>query len=212
MKKYYDITIVETLRKTVRVEAEDEHQAQQKVIDGYHQECYILTSDDYSETDFETENELVVRALGENDIDALKAIDEKTGWNMSKYPMLDKSLCVPAKFVYGLFLNEKLIGHCRLTPVNEDECPVSVMSHKLCSKHSHLLSRIYIVPEQHGKGWARFMIENAIEIKVKEMQLENEAIFVMPGREDIQKICEEIGFKQISITAFMLQPKGKNNE
>ena len=51
--KTFEVEITETLVKTVTVEAEDAHEAQQIVADGYHRGHYILLADDFRAVDFE---------------------------------------------------------------------------------------------------------------------------------------------------------------
>ncbi|MCM1269855.1 MAG: DUF3846 domain-containing protein [Faecalibacterium sp.] len=54
MKKY-NVTITETLKKTVEVEAESLEEAEQKVTDAWHNSEYILDADNFTEVDFEAE-------------------------------------------------------------------------------------------------------------------------------------------------------------
>jgi len=51
-KRYYKVAIVETLRRVVTVEAEDEMDAHQKVSDGWHNTKYILDSDYFEGAEF----------------------------------------------------------------------------------------------------------------------------------------------------------------
>lgn len=50
-KKYFNVEIVETLRRVVPVEAEDELDAHQKVSDGWRNSQYILEADDFAGCD-----------------------------------------------------------------------------------------------------------------------------------------------------------------
>lgn len=50
----YDVTITETLRKTVTVEAESMAEAEQMVNDAWHNSEYILDADDFQEVRFES--------------------------------------------------------------------------------------------------------------------------------------------------------------
>ncbi len=52
----YDVTITETLRKTVTVEAESMEEAEQIVSDQWNNSEYILDADDFIDVSFETEN------------------------------------------------------------------------------------------------------------------------------------------------------------
>lgn len=61
MKKY-KVTITETLSRDVEVSANSETEATQKVIDGYRAEKYVLTSDDYFDTDFSAEEIVKTRS------------------------------------------------------------------------------------------------------------------------------------------------------
>lgn len=54
MKKY-KITITETLSREVEVNADSEQEAIQKVSDDYRAEKYVLSSEDYMDTDFSAE-------------------------------------------------------------------------------------------------------------------------------------------------------------
>ena len=45
----FKVTIIETLRRTVEVEAGDQHEAEQVVSDGLHNSKYILDADDFVE-------------------------------------------------------------------------------------------------------------------------------------------------------------------
>lgn len=50
----YDVTIIETLKKTVTVEAESQWEAEQLVNDRWHNSEYILDADDFQEVQFES--------------------------------------------------------------------------------------------------------------------------------------------------------------
>ena len=49
MKKTYNVTIKETLGKTVQVEAESNQEARDMVIEDYYSENIVLTADDYTD-------------------------------------------------------------------------------------------------------------------------------------------------------------------
>lgn len=49
----YRVAIIETLRRTVEVEADDPNQAEQIVSDGWHRSEYILGAEDFAEVEFE---------------------------------------------------------------------------------------------------------------------------------------------------------------
>ena len=49
MKKTYNVTIRETLGKTVQVEAESDQEARDMVIEDYYSENIVLTADDYTD-------------------------------------------------------------------------------------------------------------------------------------------------------------------
>ena len=51
--KTFEVTITETLSRTVKVEAEDAYEAQTIVNDGYHRGHYILTAEDYQGVEYE---------------------------------------------------------------------------------------------------------------------------------------------------------------
>lgn len=51
-KNKYRVTIVETLTKTVEVEAENEREAEDVVKQRYWNSEYVLTADDYFDTEF----------------------------------------------------------------------------------------------------------------------------------------------------------------
>lgn len=50
--KLYTVTITETLRKTVTVDATSLCEAEEKVTEEYYDELHILTADDFSDVDF----------------------------------------------------------------------------------------------------------------------------------------------------------------
>lgn len=50
----YDVTITETLKKTVTVEAESQSEAEQLVSDAWHNSEYILDADDFVGVEFES--------------------------------------------------------------------------------------------------------------------------------------------------------------
>lgn len=50
--KRYRVAIVETLRRVVTVEAEDENDAHQRISDAWHNADYILTADDFDGAEF----------------------------------------------------------------------------------------------------------------------------------------------------------------
>ena len=52
----YKVTITETLKKTVTVEAESRNEAHQKVSDQWDNSEYILDADDFIGVEFEVEN------------------------------------------------------------------------------------------------------------------------------------------------------------
>ena len=47
------MTITETLKRTVEVEAENQHEAKQIVSDGWHNSKYILGAEDFVDVNFE---------------------------------------------------------------------------------------------------------------------------------------------------------------
>ena len=49
----FKVTITETLKRTVEVEAVDQHEAEQIVTDGWHSSKYILGSEDFIDVEFE---------------------------------------------------------------------------------------------------------------------------------------------------------------
>lgn len=49
----FKVTITETLKRTVEVEADDLHEAEQIVSDGWHSSKYILGADDFVDAEFE---------------------------------------------------------------------------------------------------------------------------------------------------------------
>ena len=49
----FKVTITETLKRTVEVEADDLHEAEQMVSDDWHSSKYILGADDFTDVDFE---------------------------------------------------------------------------------------------------------------------------------------------------------------
>ena len=49
----YRVTITETLKRTVEVEAGDPHEAEQMVSDGWHDSKYVLGSEDFIDVEFE---------------------------------------------------------------------------------------------------------------------------------------------------------------
>ena len=49
----FKVTITETLRRTVEVEANDQWEAEQMVSDGWHGSKYILSADDFTDVEFE---------------------------------------------------------------------------------------------------------------------------------------------------------------
>lgn len=49
----FRVTIIETLKRTVEVNADDSHDAQQMVSDGWHSSKYILGSEDFVGVEFD---------------------------------------------------------------------------------------------------------------------------------------------------------------
>ena len=47
------VTITETLKRTVEVEADSQHEAEQIVSDGWHNSKYILGAEDFVDVNFE---------------------------------------------------------------------------------------------------------------------------------------------------------------
>ena len=52
-KQNFKVTITETLKRTVEVEADDRQGAEQMVSDGWHDSKYILGSEDFVDVEFE---------------------------------------------------------------------------------------------------------------------------------------------------------------
>lgn len=55
----FRVTITETLRRTVEVEADDHHEAEQMVSDGWHSSKYILGAEDFADVEFEATSVVV---------------------------------------------------------------------------------------------------------------------------------------------------------
>ena len=49
----FKVTITETLKRTIEVEAGDQHEAEQMVSDGWHDSKYVLGADDFADVEFE---------------------------------------------------------------------------------------------------------------------------------------------------------------
>jgi hypothetical protein len=49
----FKVTITETLKQTVEVEATDRHEAEQTVSDGWRSSKYILDAEDFADVKFE---------------------------------------------------------------------------------------------------------------------------------------------------------------
>ena len=49
----FEVTITEALKRTVEVEVDDQHEAEQMVSDGWHSSKYILGSEDFDGVEFE---------------------------------------------------------------------------------------------------------------------------------------------------------------
>ena len=49
----FTVTITETLKRTVEVEADDQQQAEQVASDGWHSSKYILDADNFVDVEFE---------------------------------------------------------------------------------------------------------------------------------------------------------------
>lgn len=49
----FKVTITETLKRTVEVEADNQQQAEQMVSDEWHRSKYILDADDFVDVEFE---------------------------------------------------------------------------------------------------------------------------------------------------------------
>lgn len=60
MRKAYSVTITETLKMMVTVEADDQQQAEQMVSNGWHNSNYILGAENFVDVKFEA-----VPAVGE---------------------------------------------------------------------------------------------------------------------------------------------------
>ncbi|MCD7920584.1 MAG: DUF3846 domain-containing protein [Clostridiales bacterium] len=72
--KEYDVTITETLEKTVTVEAESREEAEELVEQNWNDSLYILDADDFSHVDFETKDE---RSVEREQISVLLVEPEK---------------------------------------------------------------------------------------------------------------------------------------
>lgn len=51
----FRVTITETLKRTVAVEADSQHEAEQIVSDGWHNSKHILGSEDFVDVNFEAD-------------------------------------------------------------------------------------------------------------------------------------------------------------
>lgn len=51
----FKVTITETLKRTVEAEADDQHEAEQMVSDGWKDSKYVLGADDFVGVNFEAE-------------------------------------------------------------------------------------------------------------------------------------------------------------
>jgi len=49
----HKVTITEILKRTLEVEAGDQHEAEQMVSDGWHDSKYVLGADDFADVEFE---------------------------------------------------------------------------------------------------------------------------------------------------------------
>ncbi|MCD7745858.1 MAG: DUF3846 domain-containing protein [Lachnospiraceae bacterium] len=52
--KEYDVTITETLEKTISMRAASKEEAEEKVRQGYYNSEYVLDADNFTEVDFKT--------------------------------------------------------------------------------------------------------------------------------------------------------------
>ena len=65
--KYFYTFVTETLTRPVVVKAENQEEAEQKVIDAYYNEKFVLDSSDFVEVNFETKESDLVDPLTEAD-------------------------------------------------------------------------------------------------------------------------------------------------
>lgn len=72
--KEYDVTITETLEKTVAVQADSREEAEELVEQGWNDSLYVLDADDFSHADFATTEE---RSLQKEQISVLLVEPEK---------------------------------------------------------------------------------------------------------------------------------------
>ena len=49
----HKVTITEILKRTLEVEAGDQHEAEQMVSNGWHDSKYVLGADDFADVEFE---------------------------------------------------------------------------------------------------------------------------------------------------------------
>lgn len=167
-------------------------------------------------------NNLIVRPINKFDMDSenleiAKDIERETGYKISNW----------AGFIdydFGVFkknggLNSELIGSCKLAYINKKDDIDIVQNYPLSEEHNLWLTAVYIRPEFRGCSIGSYMIDQAIQIKLKDKLSNPEgktAIFVELENEDEVNYFAKNGFtlipKKENIFFYMVKnSKGEEN-
>ena len=143
---------------------------------------------------------IIVRPFNEFDIESVnfkiaKQIEKETGYKFNNW-------CSFIINDFGAFLkNGELIGSCKVGCISKSDDNDIVKNHPLSEKHNLWLTGVYVRPEFRGNSFGSYMINQAIQQKLKDKLMNPEgkaAIFVELKTEDEVNFFAKNGFTLIT--------------
>ena len=134
------------------------------------------------------EDKIFVRDLNTLDAYAIQEIEKKSGAYLEDWLDIEN-------FVFGIFKNDTLIGHCSIGYA--DDISQNIDNYPGKTADSLLLGNVYILPEHRNKGYGSLMLKEAIRFR-HEYDKYNELVFCQPLHEGLYTFYENLGFVRIS--------------
>lgn len=104
-----------------------------------------------------TNNEITVRVIQYNELDAVQELDELSGNNVYDMIVDYEEEVADYEYAWGAFLGDKLIGYCTIGGADEYDDFAEYKNGDLC------LSDVFIREEYRGNGYGSILVEESLK-------------------------------------------------
>ncbi len=137
---------------------------------------------------------LQVRRLNESDLKSIRSLDELSGFDVEFFvDGHDEAMA------WGLFKGEELIGYTSLGYA--DCCPLPIEQDEHHTNDSLLLSDIYILQSERGKGRSTVLVETTL----KEGNESGESVYIQPISSGLVPLYKNLGFVPLDEEGYCMR-------